>query len=422
MRALFIVASGLQLGAVGCYGNDWIDTPTLDGLAAEGVVFDQHFADQADAAGARRAWRTGCYGFVPRDEAAGAPPDLLALLRAAGVNTFLIRDGSRAAPPESAIGWQDVRTVLAEGGDGTPLERTLEAAQETLEGLAGRDGWLVCVEFGTLLPPWDLPDDYRDRYCEPDDEDAEPLIPLTRPVVGPIDPADEAIFLRLQRTYAAAVSYLDAGLGLLFDDLRERGQLDDLLVVVTTDHGQALGEHGVVGPCRAWPHEELIHLPLLLRLPGGAESGRRVPHLTQAVDLMPTLVDAFGLPPAVVHGHSLWPLALGRGEAVRTYACASLRCGEEVGWALRTPAWAFLLPAQSAAADPPPRLYVKPDDRCEVNDVRQHHLELVEHLEQTLRAFGEATARPGPLQAPVLRDVEAELAAADDETPPKEDT
>jgi hypothetical protein len=54
-----------------------------------------------------------------------------------------------------------------------------------------------------------------------------------------------------------------------------------------------------------------------------------------------------------------------------------------------------------------PQLYVKPDDRWEVNDVRQHHLEVAEHLEDVLRGFVSATRRPGPLLAPELRDVEA---------------
>jgi hypothetical protein len=141
------------------------------------------------------------------------------------------------------------------------------------------------------------------------------------------------------------------------------------------------------------------------------------------VDLMPTLLDAFGLPPVAVHGHSLWPLAHGQGEAVRAYACTGLRQGDEVEWALRTPAWAFLLPVQPDLDGPlrQPQLYVKPDDRWEVNDVRQHHLELVEHLEKTLHAFAEATRRSGPLRAPVLRDVEAELAPADADTSSDED-
>ena len=66
-------------------------------------------------------------------------------------------------------------------------------------------------------------------------------------------------------------------------------------------------------------------------------------------------------------------------------------------------------PDESRAA----QLYVKPDDRWEVNNVLQHHLELGEHLEQTLRAFAAATHGPGPLQVPVLRDVEAEMVSTE---------
>ena len=57
MKAIILVARGLQLGALGCYGNAWIDTPALDTLAAEGIVFDQHFADNVDPAGARHVQR-----------------------------------------------------------------------------------------------------------------------------------------------------------------------------------------------------------------------------------------------------------------------------------------------------------------------------------------------------------------------------
>lgn len=63
-----------------------------------------------------------------------------------------------------------------------------------------------------------------------------------------------------------------------------------------------------------------------------------------------------------------------------------------------------MLPIRPWPGDPPrrPRLYVKPDDRWEVNDVIQHHLELGDALEQTLRCFAEAARRPGPLQVPDL--------------------
>jgi hypothetical protein len=68
---------------------------------------------------------------------------------------------------------------------------------------------------------------------------------------------------------------------------------------------------------------------------------------------------------------------------------------------LRTPEWSFVLPA-ARSQDSTPRLYVRPDDHWEVNDVRQHHLELTEALEKTLRDFEQATRQPGPLVIPPL--------------------
>jgi arylsulfatase A-like enzyme len=424
MRALVIVARGLHLGYAGPYGNDWIATPALDRLAAEGVVFDQHYADQPDPPGAVRAWRTGRYRLpAPAGEEDVAPPaegpDLLALLAAANVETVMVRDGSGPGPAEWEAGWRRVAYVEPEE-PGPALEEALAAAGGELHRLADRDGWLLWVELATLLPPWEAPEEFLLHYFdaagqeeeeeEPDDEGAEPLTPITDPPTGLVDPADDATFLRLQRTYAGVMTYLDTGLGQLFDALREQGVLNELLVVFTTDHGLPLGEHGVVGLARPWLHDELIHLPLILRLPGGAEAGRRVPALTQPVDLLPMLLDAFGLPAAAADGRSLLPLARHEAGRVRPYTCAGVRVGDWCEWALRTPDWAFLLPVSAPTEETPrpPQLYVKPDDRWEVNNVVQHHLELDEHLEQVLRGFAAASRQPRPLQAPELRDPEAE--------------
>ncbi|HJT77204.1 MAG TPA: sulfatase-like hydrolase/transferase [Gemmataceae bacterium] len=407
MRVLVLVARGLHLGYAGPYGNDWIETPALDRLAAEGVVFDRHYADVPDPAGAAHAWRTGRYRLPPpagEDEAmpAADEPDLLALLAAAGVETVLVRKESR------------------------PLEETLAATEEELRRLADRDGWLLWVELDTLLPPWEAPEEFllhyfdsaEDEETAEEDAEGEPLTPLTDPPAGLIDPDDDATFLRLQRTYAGAMTYLDTGLGEFFDALREDGTLNDVLVVFTTDHGLPLGEHGVMGLARPWLHDELIHLPLILCLPGGAEAGRRIPALTQPVDLLPTLLAAFNLPvPAAAHGENLLPLARREKEAVRSYACSGLRSGDWCEWALRTPDWAFLLSVSAPPEEPPrsPQLYGKPDDRWEVNNVVQHHLETADHLERVLRGFAEASRRPGPLAPPGLHE-----AAADPEVVGKE--
>src|SRR5262249_1994830 len=151
--------------------------------------------------------------------------------------------------------------------------------------------------------------------------------------------------------------------------------------------------------------------------------GRRVAALTQTVDLLPTFFDAFGITPPLLHGHSLLPLARGKANHIRAYACAGLRTGDGVEWALRTPECYFLLPlltprrdqergargeqAAPGVSHPSPELYVKPDDRWEINNVYQHHLELAEHLERVLHGFVDATRQPGALRIPELGNLQA---------------
>jgi arylsulfatase A-like enzyme len=436
MKVLVITARGLQAAYLGCYGNAWIETPAVDALAARGVVFDQHFADAAGPDGARRAWRHGRYLFPAPGEADPAlpasSPDLIAALSARGVATHLIVDASRPAPAAFASGWGTVEHTGTTGG-APPQEQAVEAGRAALRRLARHEAWLLWVDLATPLPPWDVPDDLRERYLaeEPLDEDeedgeeaveVEPLTPLPDPAPGPVDPDDDTLYLRLQGSYAAAVTYLDAGIGRLLDALAQADRREDVVVMLTSDGGFLLGEHGVVGPARVWLYHEAVHLPLVVRLPGADEAGRRVEVLTQAVDLAPTLADVFDVPFGPAHGHTLVPLLQGEAEQVRPYAVSGARVGGAIEWALRTPDQSFLLPVERAADDAArmPQLYVRPDDRYEVNNIRQHRLEWTERLEETLRAFVGATRGPGPLTPPPLPE-EAEAAeapAAPAEAPP----
>jgi arylsulfatase A-like enzyme len=436
MKVLVVVARGLQAGALSCYGNAWIESPNLDFLASEGVVFDQHLADAVDADAVRRVWRTGRYHLPGSSEIEAA--DLIAALRARNVFTCLIRDTSPEKgdaahlytnelrplfPATTAFeeSWDQVVRVAPPPPDSedTPLVLALEAARIALRKLAGRTDWLLWLEVATPLPPWDVPEGFREPYFtapeateesadETEDDEAEEEVEILEPITGvapgEIDPGDDTLFLRLQSSYAAAVTYLDAGIGQLLEDLGEAA--DDVLLVVTTDGGQQLGEHGVVGPVRPWLHEEVVHLPLIVRLPGGAEAGRRIASLTQPVDLAPTLADVFETSLPSAQGHSLVPLMQGDAEQVRDYAVAGHRLGKYAEWYLRTREWAFLLPEADEEAQPPrtPQLYVKPDDRWEVNNVVQHQPELIERMERTLRAFVQATRQSGPLHVPPLEE------------------
>ncbi len=433
MRVVVVSTRGLQARLLGLYGNLWIETPSLDALAASAAVFDRHFAGRADAAGARREWRTGRYHLPAPDKPAAAEadqgPDLIASLRERGIRTHLVLDDSRPSvpgftvSPDFAAGWDEVVRIAAGEEEDSPLERALEAAEAALAQWGDRDGWLLWLDLATVLPPWEVPDEFLASYfAEEEEEDAgeedegeeeeeeeeEPLTPVKDVEPGPIDPADDALFLSLQSSCAAAVSYLDAGIGRLLEVLGEVEGGEEVVVVFTADCGLPLGEHGVVGLVRPLAHEEVIHVPLLLRLPekgalAGAAGvgGRRVSALTQAADLAPTLAELFGISLPQAQGHSLLPLARGQVESVREYACAGVQVDDEIEWCLRTPEYA-LVAANAEAAGREPRLYVKPDDAAEVNNVLQHHLDHAERLERTLRDFVAAARRPGSFTPPPL--------------------
>jgi hypothetical protein len=395
MRVLILELWDLHLGYGGCYGNDWVATPTLDKLAAEGVTFDQHYAS---CVGDSRSVWTGRYQFPGGGNAhacaTGDDSNLKLICHSGGIPFYAV---GANRPRKSYIG--DL---------GASLKESMRAIEEILDQVGTQDSSVIWADLPSLQPPWRLPEKHLARYFAADRAKGQGgeevgFVPLPEPPVVLVRD-DISLWERLQLTYAAVVTFVDSALGELLEELAARGVLDDVLLVLTAERGLTLGEHGVIGTSPRRVHEELIHLPLILRFPGSTDAGCRVSALTQPVDLMPTILDFIGLSVPANHGQSLLPLVRGEIDRVRAYACCGAGEGDSISWYLRSPEWALLLPVAMRSDQPldSPQLFVKPDDRWEVNDVRQQHQELAEHLEETLRAFVAATWRPGPLQPPQL--------------------
>ena len=365
MKIIVIEACGLHLGYVGCYGNDWVATPNLDRLATEGVVFDWHFTDQPELQ-STTPWHQ----------------------RSVGTGHY-------------STGAATVRERITTQPRVIHCESLTSFANEVLQAIAANDAWLW-IEGPSLLPPWKLDDELLEAYFDEDDVE-EGLAPWTDP---PLDLVrlNEAEVLQLQNTYAAVVTVFDAQLGAVLDHLREQNLLDDVLFCVTARSGFPLGEHNIIGASRPWLHDELIHVPLLMRLPGAAEAGLRIAALTQPVDLLPTFLEALSQPIPPMQGQNLWPLLRGEIDDVRPYAVGSMRVNGYENWLLRTPDWALHLPVAQPddSAARPPQLFVKPDDHCEVNDLYQQQIDSADILEKTLRAFVEVSKQPGALTYPSL--------------------
>jgi len=213
--------------------------------------------------------------------------------------------------------------------------------------------------------------------------------PWYDPPTGPFVTTDPDAWEWLHSTFAAVVTALDAEFGAIFEQIRAHGLDQSATCVLTSDFGYPLGEHGQIGLHRPWLHTELVHLPLIVRLPGAAEKCRRVTGFTQPPDLYPTLLDLFGVKPA--DGMSLLPLARGEVESTRTQVVTALDLNGAAEISIRTDDCAFLLPLTVPEGEKrEPMLFDKPDDRWEVNDMRARKIDHADELEAQLRKVPES--------------------------------
>jgi arylsulfatase A-like enzyme len=107
-------------------------------------------------------------------------------------------------------------------------------------------------------------------------------------------PMSEEDFAVLQACYDGALASLDAEIGALVAWLRQRGILDRTLLIITSDHGENIGDHGLMSHAYSL-HDTLIHVPLIVRYPELFPPGQRVTQQVQLTDLFPTVLDVLGL-------------------------------------------------------------------------------------------------------------------------------
>src|SRR5262245_26199419 len=309
MKIVVLDACALHLGYLGCYGNDWVATPNLDRLASAGLVADWHFVETPQTTLATPA----------------SAISLMHELEQAGVGV------RRLQLSELTFAHQVIADfdTLTESGDA-----------------------LLWVDVPSLAPPWKLASKLLDSYFEGDEEEDGGLEPWPDPPTGTAKWSDEDL-LRSQNTYAAVVTYWDAQLGEVCEQLQARDP--EVGIVVTARSGLPLGEHGLVGFAKPWLHEEVVHVPLVSRVPG--LSAGRIDTLTQPPDLVGFLQALFK-PDQAGSSPLLARRANGRAEVVCTW-----RLGDEEEWAARSRTWALICPRTGSR---PVQLYAKPEDHWEV--------------------------------------------------------
>ncbi len=370
MNILLITLDQFRGDCLSAAGHPVVRTPHLDRLAREGVRLSRHYSQAAPCGPGRASLYTGMYQMNHRVVANGAPLDrrfdnVAKAARRAGYQPTLFGYTDQAVDPRDTTGPDDPRLLTYEGilpgfdiglrwGTGDPgawldwlrglgheVPDDIDAA---LEGEPGRPAghslsafhtdaflaWLksrkrpwfahlsqlrphppyaAAGKFARMYDPGALPDPIapaEDRHRLHDGLLRNPRMAA---------PTDRADMRRLQAQYFGMVSEADHQLGRVWAALDEGDQWKDTFILVTADHGEQLGDHGLIQ--KGGFFEQSYHVVGLVRDPRpGAARGAVIEAFTENVDIFPTLCEAMGIDvPAQCDGASLTPFIEGRAPA-----------------------------------------------------------------------------------------------------------
>ncbi len=366
MNVLFVTIDQFRGDALSVAGHPVVRTPHLDALARSGVRFARHYSQAAPCSPGRASLYTGMYAMNHRVVANGTPLDsrfdnLAHVARRAGYRPTLFGYTDQSIDPRQAQGPEDSRLSTYEGvlpgfdvalhlpetadawrhwlmdlgydlpadpiglyrGESNrPAEHGISAflADRLIAWISERDGpWFAHASFLRPHPPYAAAGDFARAYdpdaLPPPIAPAESRHPLHDAALGNTDataPRDERRQRRLRAQYFGMVSAVDHEIGRLCETLRRMGQWDDTLIVVVSDHGEQLCDHGLIEKLGFF--EQSYHVPCIVRDPRRPVAhGSVVESFTENVDLLPTLCEALGVPvPLQCDGLPLTPWLEGR--------------------------------------------------------------------------------------------------------------
>ena len=206
--------------------------------------------------------------------------------------------------------------------------------------------------------------------------------------------------------------------------LREQDVLENTVFIVTSDHGEAFGEHGYALH-QGVPYDEATHIALIVRLPGG-EAVARINTLTQTIDLLPTIFDLFDIPcpNEGIQGRSLLPLIAGETDKVNDYVFVrALKdgnlSGDQAKYMVRGERYALLLYANGKwralydlETDPEQRHNIIDEQPERADELIQVFAAFADTQRQGIMYFADPTVTMPPVRRPEtesLRELRKEL-------------
>ena len=285
-NALVVTVDTIRADRVGAYGFQDVETPVMDSLADEGILFEAAYGPTPLTLPSHTSLMTGTYpvhhgvrdngGFV-------VPEDLETLAelfqsngyRTGGFVSAYVLD-ARWGLDQGFDAYYDEfdvtgQRVVAMGGVQRPADEVIDEAIAWLDD--GEGPFFLWVHLYDPHAPYEPPEPYRSLYAG--------------------------------RPYLGEIAFTDSQIGRLLEHVEERGERDRTFVALAGDHGESLGEHGEVQH-GLFVYEGAIRVPLIFWTPFDAYRGVRRAEPVSLVDVAPTLLEMTGIPvPRRAHGASL---------------------------------------------------------------------------------------------------------------------
>ena len=302
---ILLITTDDQGMQAGCYGDKLAITPNFDRLATEGTLFSRAYVTHASCSPSRSSILTGLYphqnghiglaGLHPEYSLKAGIPTLPALLKDEGYYNGLL--GKLHVVPADRFPFD----YLWKEAIGKPMltrdvRKMAELAGEFL-AQAGDKPFFLYVNYFDPHRPYDA----EANQCK-----GLPEKPYTASDVTPFGFLGDAATLSDVAAYYNCINRMDAGLGLLFDQLKKAGRYDNTLIIFIGDNGPDFTR------AKTTCYEAGLHVPLIVKWPGVSQSGLKCAALVSAMDIVPTVLDAVGAECPPVAGRSL--RAILRGE------------------------------------------------------------------------------------------------------------
>lgn len=376
---LLVTLDTTRADHLGCYGHAEAETPNLDGLARDGVVFERCITPTAFTLPSHSSIMTGLYPMFHGVRLNGgvalsdAHPTLAERLKATGyrcggfVGAFVL--DSRWGLNQGFEEYDDEFDLkpgetLDLARVQRPGNKVVDAALKWLQKTDERP-FFAWVHLYDAHTPYEPPEPFKSRFAG-----------------GPA------------RRYDGEIAFADSQLGRLLDWLRSSGNDERTIVVVVGDHGEGLGshreeEHGF------FIYDYAVRVPLIVRLPEARLQGTRIGAQTRTIDVMPTVLELLGVaPPSRLDGQSLAPVLADPGRQGAPYAYSeSVSLSMQYGW---SPLYSIRTSEYTYIDAPRPELYEPRLDPGEEDNLVGRQPSVAEELSATLGQLREAGAKGAP--------------------------